>query len=172
MDIKESINVYQDFPKAGISYKDINSLILQPEVFSKVIDEMAKVVKALDANIIVIPEARGYLFGTPLAYLTGAGLVPVRKPGKLPGEVVSEEYDLEYDSNTIQIQKKSIKPGDRIIIVDDLLATGGTVNAAIKLIEQLGGEISGIITVIELTELGGRELLKDYYVHSMVTYPF
>ena len=172
MDLKENIGIYEDFPKEGISFKDINSLILNPKAFQHVIDEMAKVAKALDANIIVIPEARGYIFGTPLAYLIGAGLVPVRKPGKLPGEVSSEANDLEYGSNIVEIQKNAIKPGDRVIIVDDLLATGGTMMAATKLIENLGGEISGIITLIELTELGGRDLLKNYFVHSIVTYPY
>ena len=172
MDLKENIGIYEDFPKEGISFKDINSLILNPKAFQHVIDEMAKVAKALDANIIVIPEARGYIFGTPLAYLIGAGLVPVRKPGKLPGEVSSEAYDLEYGSNIVEIQKNAIKPGDRVIIVDDLLATGGTMMTATKLIENLGGEISGIITLIELTELGGRDLLKNYFVHSIVTYPY
>ncbi len=172
MDLKENIGIYEDFPKEGISFKDINSLILNPKAFQHVIDEMAKVAKALDANIIVIPEARGYIFGTPLAYLIGAGLVPVRKPGKLPGEVSSEAYDLEYGSNIVEIQKNAIKPGDRVIIVDDLLATGGTMMATTKLIENLGGEISGIITLIELTELGGRDLLKNYFVHSIVTYPY
>ena len=172
MDLQENIGIYEDFPKEGISFKDINSLILNPKAFQHVIDEMAKVAKALDANIIVIPEARGYIFGTPLAYLIGAGLVPVRKPGKLPGEVSSEAYDLEYGSNIVEIQKNAIKPGDRVIIVDDLLATGGTMMAATKLIENLGGEISGIITLIELTELGGRDLLKNYFVHSIVTYPY
>jgi adenine phosphoribosyltransferase len=172
MDLKENIGIYEDFPKEGISFKDINSLILNPKAFQHVIDEMAKVAKALDANIIVIPEARGYIFGTPLAYLIGAGLVPVRKPGKLPGEVSSEAYDLVYGSNIVEIQKNAIKPGDRVIIVDDLLATGGTMMAATKLIENLGGEISGIITLIELTELGGRDLLNKYFVHSIVTYPY
>lgn len=172
MDLKEKIGVYEGFPKDGISFKDINSLILNPKAFKYVIDEMTQVAKALDANIVVIPEARGYIFGTPLAYLIGAGLVPVRKPGKLPGEVSSQEYDLEYGSNIVEIQKNAIKPGDRIIVVDDLLATGGTMMATTKLVEKLGGEISGIITLIELTELGGRELLKDYFVHSIVTYPY
>ncbi len=172
MDLKKNIGIFADFPKEGISFKDINSLILNPKAFRYAIDEMVKVAKALDADIVVIPEARGYIFGTPLAYLIGAGLVPVRKPGKLPGEVTSESYDLEYGSNIVEIQKDAIKPGDRIIIVDDLLATGGTMMAATKLIENLGGEISGIITLIELTELGGRELLKDYFVHSIVTYPY
>lgn len=172
MDLKENIGIYEDFPKEGISFKDINSLILNPKAFQYVIDEMTKVAKALDANIVVIPEARGYIFGTPLAYLIGAGLVPIRKPGKLPGEITSEAYDLEYGSNVVEIQKNAIKPGDRVIIVDDLLATGGTLKAASKLIETLGGEVSGIITLIELTELGGRDLLKNYFVHSIVTYPY
>lgn len=171
MDLKEKIEIYENFPKEGISFKDINSLILEPDAFKLVIDEMLKVAKALDANIIAIPEARGYIFGTPLAYLLGAGLVPVRKPGKLPGEVSAEDYDLEYGSNSIEIQTDAIKPGDRIIVIDDLLATGGTIMATTKLIEKLGGEISGIITLIELTDLGGRELLKDYFVHSLITYP-
>lgn len=171
MDLKEKIGIYENFPKVGISFKDINSLILEPESFKLVIDEMLKVAKALDANIIAIPEARGYIFGTPLAYLLGIGLVPVRKPGKLPGEISAEEYDLEYGSNIIEMQKDSIKPGDRVIVVDDLLATGGTIMAATKLIEKLGGEISGIITLIELTDLGGRGVLKDYFVHSLITYP-
>jgi adenine phosphoribosyltransferase len=172
MDLKENIGIYEDFPKEGISFKDINSLILNPKAFQYVIDEMTKVAKALDANIVVIPEARGYIFGTPLAYLIGAGLVPIRKPGKLPGEITSESYDLEYGSNVVEIQKNAIKPGDRVIIVDDLLATGGTLKAASKLIENLGGEVSGIITLIELTELGGRDLLNNYFVHSIVTYPY
>lgn len=172
MDLKEKIGIYEDFPKEGISFKDINSLILNPTAFQHVIDEMTKVAKTLDANLVVVPESRGYIFGTPLAYLMGAGLVPVRKPGKLPGEIHSEAYDLEYGSNTVEIQKNAIKPGDRVIIVDDLLATGGTLMATTKLIESLGGKVSGIITLIELTELGGRELLKDYFVHSIVTYPY
>lgn len=170
MNLKEKIGIFEDFPKDGISFKDINSLILDPKAFELVINEMQKVAKALDANIVVVPEARGYIFGTPLAYLLGMGLVPLRKFGKLPGKVASEEYDLEYGSNIVEIQNDSIKPGDRIILVDDLLATGGTLMAATNLVEKLGGEIAGIITLIELTELGGRELLKDYYVYSMVTY--
>ncbi|MGV8905008.1 MAG: adenine phosphoribosyltransferase [Acetobacterium sp.] len=171
MNLKEKISIYENFPKEGISFKDINSLILEPKAFKLVIDEMLKVAKALDANIIAIPEARGYIFGTPLAYLMGAGLITVRKPGKLPGEIASAEYDLEYGSNIIEIQTACIKAGDRIIVVDDLLATGGTVMAATKLIEKLGGEIAGVITLIELTDLGGREVLKDYFVHSLITYP-
>ncbi len=172
MGLKEVIAVYPDFPKAGISFKDINSLIAKPKVFKEVIDEMVRVSKALDASLIAIPEARGYIFGAPVAYSIGAGLIPIRKPGKLPGEVISEKYDLEYGSNIIEIQKNVIKPGDRIILIDDLLATGGTMKATTNLIEKLGGQIAGLITLIELTELGGRELLKDYFVHTLVTYPY
>ena len=172
MGLKKEIAIYHDFPKSGISFKDINSLIANPKAFKQVIDEMITVSKALDASLIAIPEARGYIFGTPVAYSIGAGLVPIRKPGKLPGEVASEKYDLEYGSNIVEIQKNMIKSGDRIIIIDDLLATGGTMKATVNLIEKLGGQIAGLITLIELTELGGRELLKDYFVHTLVTYPY
>lgn len=171
MDIKSKIDIFEGFPKEGISFKDINSLIRYPEAFRFVIDEFYKIAKALDVNLVCIPEARGYIFGTPLAYLLNVGLVPVRKPGKLPGEVVAEEYDLEYGTNTVEIQKNAIKPGDRVVIIDDLLATGGTMKAAIDLVEKLGGEVCGALFLIELTELKGRENLKDYFVSSLVQYP-
>lgn len=171
MDIKSKIDIFEGFPKEGISFKDINSLIRDPEAFKFVIDEFHKIAKALDVNLVCIPEARGYIFGTPLAYLLNVGLVPVRKPGKLPGEVVAEEYDLEYGTNTVEIQKSAIKPGDRVVIIDDLLATGGTMKAAIDLVEKLGGEVCGALFLIELTELKGRENLKDYFVYSLVQYP-
>lgn len=171
MDIKSKIDIFEGFPKEGISFKDINSLIRDSEAFKFVIDEFHKIAKALDVNLVCIPEARGYIFGTPLAYLLNVGLVPVRKPGKLPGEVVAEEYDLEYGTNTVEIQKSAIKPGDRVVIIDDLLATGGTMKAAIDLVEKLGGEVCGALFLIELTELKGRENLKDYFVSSLVQYP-
>ncbi|WKY46384.1 adenine phosphoribosyltransferase [Eubacteriaceae bacterium ES3] len=172
MELKNYIDIYEGFPKDGISFKDINSLIVDPQAYKMAIDEMTKVARALDATLIAIPESRGYIFGAPIAYQLGAGLVPVRKPGKLPGEVIAEEYDLEYGSNIVEIQKKLIKPGDRVVLVDDLLATGGTMKAAVQLIEKMGGQIAGLITLIELTELGGRELLKDYFIHSLVTYKY
>ena len=171
MDIKSKIDIFEGFPKEGISFKDINSLIRDPEAVKFVIDEVHKIAKALDVNLVCIPEARGYIFGTPLAYLLNVGLVPVRKPGKLPGEVVAEEYDLEYGTNTVEIQKSAIKPGDRVVIIDDLLATGGTMKAAIDLVEKLGGEVCGALFLIDLTELKGRENLKDYFVSSLVQYP-
>ena len=171
MDLKRKIDVFEGFPKEGISFKDINSLIKDPEAFRCVIDEFYKIAKALDVNLVCIPESRGYIFGAPLAYRLGAGLVPIRKPGKLPGEVIAEEYDLEYGSNTVEMQKSAIKPGDRVVIVDDLLATGGTMKAAVNLVERLGGEVCGTLFMIELTELGGRDCLKDYFVASLVQYP-
>lgn len=172
MDLKERIDIYEGFPKEGISFKDINSLIKDPVAFKQTIDAFYKIAKALDVNLVCIPEARGYIFGTPLAYKLGVGLVPVRKPGKLPGKVVSETYDLEYGTNTIEMQMGAVKPGDRVLVIDDLLATGGTMKAAVDLIENLGAEVVGCLFVIELTELGGREALKNYYVESLVQYPY
>ncbi len=171
MNFEDYINVYEDFPKEGISFKDIFSLTLNPEVYQKVIDRFYELAKPLDANLIVATEARGFIFGCPLAYKMGLGLVPVRKPGKLPGEIASESYDLEYGSETLEIQKAAIKPGDRVIIVDDLIATGGTLQAMIKLIENLGGEIAGILSLIELTDFHVTdELLKDYNISTLVKY--
>lgn len=171
MNLKDKIAIYEDFPKAGISFKDINPILNDPEAFRQVIDELYTVAKALDVNVIVAPESRGYFFGAPLAYRLGAGLVPVRKPGKLPGEVASQEYTLEYGSNVIELQAGAVKTGDRVLIMDDLLATGGTAKATVDLIERLGGEVCGLCFLIELTDLGGRELLKDFFVHSLVQYP-
>ncbi len=168
--IKEKIAIYKDFPVPGISFKDINSVIRDPEAFRYVTDEFYRIAKALDINIICIPEARGYIFGSPLAYKLGVGLVPIRKPGKLPGKVMSTDYSLEYGNNTVEVQKHAINPGDRVLIIDDLLATGGTMKAAIKLVEMLGGEVVGALFLIELTDLKGREALKDYYVESLVEF--
>lgn len=170
MNLKEKIAIYSDFPKEGISFKDINTLLSDPEAFRYAIDSFYQIAKALDVNLILIPESRGYIFGSALAYRLGTGLVPIRKPGKLPGKVISQHYSLEYGTNSIEIQYNAVKPGDRVLIVDDLIATGGTTKAAIDLVEALGGEVCGACFVIELTELGGREVLKDYYVHSLVQY--
>ena len=171
MDLKSKISVYEGFPKDGISFKDINSMIADPVAFRFVTDEFYKIAKALDVNIVCIPEARGYIFGSALAYRLGAGLVPIRKPGKLPGEVMAKSYTLEYGKNTVEIQKDAIKPGDRVLIIDDLLATGGTMKAAIDLVELLGGEVCGALFLIELTDLNGRDTLKNYFVSSLVQYP-
>ena len=131
---------------------------------------MAEFAKNAGAEVILGPESRGFMFGCPVAIEIGAGFVPVRKPGKLPRATISEKYDLEYGSNELQIHEDAIKPGQKVVIVDDLLATGGTVAATIKMVERLGGEVVGCAFVIELADLNGKELLKDYNVFTLLQY--
>lgn len=170
MDLKEKIDVYEDYPKKGISFKDINSLISDPEAYKEVIRLLKEKTEDLGATKVVSTESRGYIFGCPLAVELGVGFVPARKPGKLPGEVISESYELEYGTDSIEMQKDSIKPGDKVIVLDDLLATGGTLKATKDLVEKLGGEVVSILTLIELTDLKGRELFKDYPYESLIQY--
>lgn len=170
MDLKEKIRVIENFPKEGISFKDITTLIGDSEGLKASIDAIVDYLKNKNIDLIVGPEARGFIFGVPVAYALGVGFVPVRKPGKLPAETISVTYDLEYGSDEIQIHKDSIKPGQRIAIVDDLLATGGTVEAVTKLVEQAGGIVSSIDFVTELTDLKGRDKLQGYDVMSLVKY--
>lgn len=170
MDFKENIRIIEGFPKEGISFKDVTTLLNNGEAFKNAVDEVVNYLKDKNIDIIVGPEARGFLFGTPVAYALGAGFVPVRKKGKLPCETVSVDYDLEYGTDTLQMHKDAIKPGQRVAIVDDLLATGGTIGSVIKLIEELGGEVVSADFIIELTELKGREKLKNYDVMSLVKY--
>ena len=159
MDLKQTIRVIENFPKEGISFKDITTLLQDGKALKFAIDEMIADLKDKEVDLIVGPEARGFLLGTPVAYGMGVGFVPVRKPGKLPWEVESFEYDLEYGSNILEIHKDAIKPGQKVAIVDDLLATGGTMEAAAKLIEKLGGEVVSMQFLIELEDLDGREKL-------------
>lgn len=170
MDFREKIEIVDGFPKEGISFKDITPLIGDGAVFKALIDELADRLRKLNVDYIAGPEARGFIFGVPLAYALGVGFVPIRKKGKLPQETVSITYDLEYGSDTLEIHKNSFKKGDRIALVDDLLATGGTINACAELIERAGGEIVSVDFIVELTELKGRERLKGYPVHSVVKY--
>lgn len=170
MDFKEKIAIVEDFPKKGISFKDITPLIGDGEAFRKLIDAMAVKLKELDVNYIAGPEARGFIFGVPLAYALGVGFIPIRKPGKLPQETVSITYDLEYGTDTLEIHKNAFKKGDRVALVDDLLATGGTISACAKLIELAGGEVVSIDFIIELTELHGRDKLKGYEIESLIKY--
>lgn len=171
MDLKDKIRVIEDFPKEGISFKDVTTLTKDPEAFRETVDQMAACCPE-DFDLVIGPESRGFLFGTALAYKLGKGFEPVRKPGKLPAETEEYSYDLEYGSDTLQIHKDAIKPGDRVVIVDDLIATGGTLEACCKLVEKLGGKVAAVIALIELTGLNGRELLKDYRVESLVRYEF
>lgn len=170
MDLKEKIRVIENFPKEGISFKDITTLIGDGEGLKASIDAIVDYLKDKNIDLIVGPEARGFIFGVPVAYALGVGFVPVRKPGKLPAETISVTYDLEYGSAEIQIHKDAIKPGQRIAIVDDLLATGGTVEAVTKLVEQAGGIVASVDFVTELTDLRGRDKLQGYDVMSLVEY--
>ena len=159
-----------DFPKEGVLFKDITPLIQSPEGLRLAIDKMQAELEELDFDLIVGPESRGFLFGVPIAYNLNKGFIPVRKPGKLPYKTISQSYDLEYGSSTIEIHIDAIKPGQKVVIVDDLLATGGTTRAMIDLIEKMGGEIVKIEFLIELEFLNGRDLMKNYHVSSLIKY--
>lgn len=168
MNYKDYIATVEGFPKEGISFKDITPLMQNGEVYRQACKDMAKIVKESGANVIVGPESRGFIFGCPVAYELNIGFVPIRKPGKLPREFISEQYDLEYGSNTLCMHADALKPGDKVVIIDDLLATGGTMVAAKKLVERLGAEVVGIIFLIELEELNGRKELEGTSVHSLI----
>lgn len=170
MNYKNYIADVLNFPKEGILFRDITPLMQNGEVFKAATSEIIEFAKSLNVNLVVGPESRGFIFGCPVAYELGIGFVPVRKPNKLPRETMSIKYDLEYGSNELHMHKDSIKKGDRVIIVDDLLATGGTVDATIKLIEQMGGVVVGCAFLIELEELKGREVLKDYNIFTLMKY--
>ena len=169
-DFKDTIREIPDFPKEGILFYDITTLLKNPEAYEELIAAMADSLRDLDVDVIVGPEARGFVVGAPVAYALRAGLVLARKPGKLPAEVEKISYGLEYGSDTLEIHKDAIKPGMRVAIADDLLATGGTALANAKLIEAMGAKVVGIRFAIELTDLGGAERLKDYDVQSIIKY--
>ncbi len=170
MDLKEKIRVIDDFPAKGISFKDITTLLMDAEALKDCVNQLAERFSEVQVDMIVGPESRGFIFATPLAYLLGTGFVPVRKPGKLPAETISYEYALEYGTDKLEIHKDSIKKGQKVLIVDDLLATGGTMYAAAKLVEKLGGEVVGLGFLIELEDVNGREKLAGYKVESLIKY--
>ena len=170
MDLKALVRNIPDFPKPGILFRDITPLIGDAEGFAQLVEEMAQPLREQDVEIIVGPEARGFIFGAALANTLHAGLVPARKPGKLPYETISHQYGLEYGTDELQIHVDAIKPGQRVAIVDDLLATGGTALACAKLVEQAGGVVVGFVFAIELTDLNGRKTLGDYPVHTVLQY--
>ena len=170
MDLKKYVAEIQDFPIEGILFRDVTPLMQDGEAYKTCIDEIIAYGKKVNADLIVGPEARGFLFGCPVAYGLNIGFAPIRKPGKLPRETINVSYDLEYGSNVLHMHKDAIKPGQRVLIVDDLLATGGTVAAATKIVEELGGTVAGIAFVIELEDLKGRELLAGYDVLSLMKY--
>jgi adenine phosphoribosyltransferase len=168
--LKEFIRVVPDFPKKGISFKDITTIFKDAEALKYVVDTMAERYRDERIDMVVGTEARGFLVGTPLAYLLGAGFSLVRKANKLPADTVQAKYSLEYGTDVLEIHKDAICPGQRVLIVDDLLATGGTMKATADLVKQLEGDILGFAFIIELTDLGGRKTLKGYDIFSLVTF--
>lgn len=170
MDLKSTIRVIEGFPKEGISFKDITTLLKDKDAFKYAVDELEKNIEDLGAEYIVGPEARGFMLGCALSYKMGLGFIPVRKKGKLPAETVSYSYEKEYGTDTIEIHKDAIKPGTKVVVIDDLLATGGTVEAVKDLLVKMGAEIVAFEFLIELTDLRGRDKLKGYKVDSLITY--
>lgn len=170
MDLKQTIRNIPDFPKEGILFRDITTLLKDADAYEQLISELADSLKAYDVDIVIGPEARGFVIGSALAYAIHAGFVVARKPGKLPCKTMRFEYGLEYGSDTLEIHEDAIKPGQRVAIVDDLLATGGTALATIKLAEQAGAAVVAARFAIELCDLNGRELLKGYDVDSVIKY--
>lgn len=170
MDLKSKIRVIPDFPKEGISFKDITTLLLDKDAFKETINVLKAAVEKYDFDYIAGIEARGFIIGAPLAIELGKGFLPIRKPGKLPGKVIKESYDLEYGSNEIEMDSEALKSGDKVLILDDLLATGGTAVAAAKLVESTGAKIAAIGFLVELTELKGMDMLSNYETFSVLKY--
>lgn len=170
MDLKQYVAIVEDFPKEGIKFKDITPLMHNGEAYKYATDQIVEYAKNRDADIIVGPEARGFIIGCPVAYALEIGFAPVRKKGKLPRETISVEYGLEYGKDVLTIHKDAIKPGQRVLIIDDLLATGGTIEATIKLVEELGGIVAGIAFIIELSYLEGRKKLNGYDILTLMKY--
>ena len=168
--LEEYVRAIPDFPEKGIIFRDVTSVLQDADGLHLAISTMQDLVKGLDIDVVVGPESRGFIFGTPIAYNLHKPFVLIRKKGKLPCETVSIDYDLEYGKATIEMHKDSIKPGQKVLIVDDLIATGGTTEAMIKLIESLGGKVVGIVVLIELAGLKGREKIAGYRLDAAITY--
>ncbi len=170
MDLREYIASIEGFPKEGIIFRDVTPLLADGDAFHDACERLIEFARRLEADVIVGPESRGFMFGCPVSYALGVGFVPVRKPNKLPRKTLSCSYDLEYGSNTLEMHVDGIRPGQRVVIIDDLLATGGTVEATVKMIRELGGEPVGCAFIIELSDLHGRDALSGMEVLSLLTY--
>jgi len=170
MELARLIRSIPDFPVKGILFRDITTLVRDGEALQEVIDTLVERYSGSDVEVVAAVEARGWIFGAPLAYELGAGFVPIRKPSKLPAQTISVSYSLEYGTNTLEMHKDAITPGTRVLLVDDLLATGGSAKAATQLIETLGGKVVGVAFLIELVDLHGRDALKGYDVYSMIRF--
>lgn len=168
--LEEYVRNINDFPKKGIVYRDVTTVLSDADGLKLAIESMQKLLENTEFDVVVAPESRGFIFGMPIAYNMNKAFVPVRKKGKLPSETISEDYDLEYGSATLEIHKDAIKPGQKVVIVDDLVATGGTLQAIIKLVERLGGQVVKICSLIELVDLNARELLKGYEIGSCIEF--
>ena len=170
MDLRDKIRNIQDFPQEGVLFRDITTLLKDAEGMKEAIDQMTAKLEGVDFDLVLGPESRGFIFGMPVAYNMGKGFVPVRKAGKLPAEVVSKEYALEYGTATIEMHKDAIQPGMKVVIVDDLMATGGTAKAIVEMVEEMGGEVAAMLFLIELDFLEGRKVLPGYKVDSVIHY--
>lgn len=168
--LEEYVRNINDFPKKGIVYRDVTTVLSDADGLKLAIESMQKLLENTEFDVVVAPESRGFIFGMPIAYNMNKAFVPIRKKGKLPAETISEDYDLEYGSATLEIHKDAIKPGQKVVIVDDLVATGGTLQAIIKLVERLGGQVVKICSLIELVDLNARELLKGYEIGSCIEF--
>jgi adenine phosphoribosyltransferase len=169
-DLKSTIRSVPDFPKKGILFRDITTLLKEPGAFREAVDLLTARYENMGITKVVSVESRGFILGAPLAYTLGAGFVPARKPGKLPAPALREEYALEYGTDAVEIHRDAIRAGDRVLVLDDLLATGGTILATCALVERLGGTIAGLAFLIELSFLGARKKLTNYEVFSLITY--
>lgn len=170
MDFKAKIRDVKDFPIEGILFRDITTVLKDADVMVAAIDEICEKLNDVDFDLVLGPESRGFIFGMPVAYKLRKGFIPVRKAGKLPSKVVAKEYDLEYGTATIEIHKDAIKKGTKVVVVDDLLATGGTSKAVKELVEEMGGEVVKMVFFIDLPDLGGREQIKGCDIDAIVTY--
>ena len=169
-ELKEYIRSIPDFPEKGIIFRDVTSVLQDADALKLSIDELAKRLEGVDFDVIAGAESRGFIFGAPLAYVMHKPFVPIRKKGKLPCETVEKTYDLEYGTATIEMHKDAVKKGEKVVLLDDLIATGGIMKAAAELVEELGGEVVKMLFLIELSDLNGREVLKDYDVESVVQF--
>ncbi len=169
--LEDYVVTIPDFPEPGIMFRDITSVIHDPDGLKLAVDGLASLLEDVDFDLVIGPESRGFIFGVPVAYLRGKGFVPVRKKGKLPRETVSQKYDLEYGQAEVEMHRDAVKPGQKVVIVDDLIATGGSAEAAAKLVEKLGGQVVRMVFVMELAGLEGRKKLADYDIQSLIVYP-
>lgn len=170
MNLRDHIRVIEDFPKPGVRFKDITTLLKDGEAYHEAINQLKEMVSELEIDVIAGPEARGFVIGAPLSYAMGIGFVPIRKSGKLPAEAIEADYDLEYGKDKLALHKDAIQPGQRVLIADDLLATGGTIATSIHLIKQLGGVVVGAAFLIELGYLNGRDKMSGIDVFSLIRY--